>query len=102
MDDFPIDSFLKDLTMEQLEGDTQELAQVIGMDAFRKLVAIYGGSECVYIPRLSTLRCNVRNQQMLKDYRSGATYNMLALKYHLSNRSVRLIINQGMKAAHQK
>lgn len=102
MDDFPIDSFLKNLTMEQLEGDSLELAQVIGIEAFRKLVAVYGGSQYVYIPRFTTLRCDARNQQILADYRSGATCNMLAKKYHLSNRFIRFIINKGLKAAHQK
>ena len=29
-----MNSFLDDLTLEQLDGDSRELAEVIGMDAF--------------------------------------------------------------------
>lgn len=30
-----MNSFLDDLTLEQLDGDSRELAEVIGMDAFK-------------------------------------------------------------------
>ena len=45
-----MNSFLDDLTLEQLDGDSRELAEVIGMDAFKKLVEVYGGSGSLYIP----------------------------------------------------
>ena len=36
--------FLDTLTIEQLDGESLELAEVIGIEAFKKLIAVYGGS----------------------------------------------------------
>ena len=41
---------LDKLTMEQLHGSQLEIAEVIGIEAYRKLVASYGGSS-IYISR---------------------------------------------------
>lgn len=42
---------LNELKLEDLQGEARELAETIGMDAFRRLVDVYGGTGRVYIPQ---------------------------------------------------
>ena len=56
-----MNSFLDDLTLEQLDGDALDLAELIGIDAFKKIVEVYGGSGSLYIPSFATLRAWLRN-----------------------------------------
>ena len=39
-----MDKFLDELTIEDLKGETQELAETIGLDAFKRLVQAYNGT----------------------------------------------------------
>ena len=34
---------IEDITLEQLNGDQHDLAELIGIDAYKKLVKYYGG-----------------------------------------------------------
>ena len=53
---------LNELKLEDLQGEARELAETIGMDAFRRLVDVYGGTGRVYIPQaLSSVRSQSRN-----------------------------------------
>ncbi len=92
-----MNSFLDDLTPEQLDGDSRELAEVIGIDAFKKLVEVYGGSSILYVPNFANLRVTVRDRRLTQEYNSGKTVKQLARKYQLSERRVHQII-QGYKA----
>lgn len=47
-----MDKFLDELTIEDLKGETQELAETIGLDAFKRLVQAYNGTGRLYIPQL--------------------------------------------------
>lgn len=54
-----MDPFLDNLTLEQLDGDAFDLAELIGMDAFKKLVEVYGGSRhsiCSHIRKVTQRR----------------------------------------------
>ena len=62
-----MNSFLDDLTLEQLDGDALDLAELIGIDAFKKIVEVYGGSGSLYIPSFATLRAGLRNQKLVQD-----------------------------------
>lgn len=87
-----MDPFLDALTLEQLEGDSRELAEVIGMEPFKKLVAVYGGSGVLYVPNLVKLRTVVRDRQLIREYQGGVKIRHLARKYQISERRVRQII----------
>lgn len=50
-----MDKFLDELTIEDLKGETQELAETIGLDAFKRLVQAYNGTGRLYIPQLSRI-----------------------------------------------
>ena len=47
---------LNHLQLDDLKGEAHELAETIGMDAFRRLVDVYGGTGRVYIPKRT--RCS--------------------------------------------
>ena len=51
---------LNHLQLDDLKGETHELAETIGMDAFRRLVDVYGGTGRVYIRR--QIRCSSRSE----------------------------------------
>ena len=87
-----MDPFLDALTLEQLEGDSREFAEVIGMEPIKKLVAVYGGSGVLYIPNLVKLRTGVRDRQLIREYQGGVKIGHLARKYQISERRVRQII----------
>ena len=45
-----------------------ELAETIGMDAFRRLVDVYGGTGRVYIPQADTLLIPIRDRLIREEY----------------------------------
>ena len=53
---------LNELKLEDLQGEARELAETIGMDAFRRLVDVYGGTGRVYIPQADKLLIPIRDR----------------------------------------
>ena len=45
---------IEDITLEQLNGDQHDLAELIGIDAYKKLVKYYGGG-FVYVCKADTV-----------------------------------------------
>ena len=58
---------LNELKLEDLQGEARELAETIGMDAFRRLVDVYGGTGRVYIPQADKLLIPIRDRLILDD-----------------------------------
>ena len=87
-----MNSFLYDRTLEQLDGDALDLAELIGIYAFKKIVEVYGGSGSLYIPSFATLRAGLRNQKLVQDYQAGLKVKHLTRKYHVSESLVYKII----------
>ena len=87
-----MNSFLDDLTLEQLDSDALDLAELISIDAFKKIVEVYGGSGSLYIPSFATLRAGLRNQKLVQDYQAGLKVKHLTRKYHVSESLVYKII----------
>jgi len=80
-----------ELTFDMLPVEQQEFASQIGMPAYSKLIEICGGGPPLYIPRLAELERNQRNRRIQKDF-NGRNYHELALKYKLTERSIRRIV----------
>ena len=78
-------------SLEQLSGDQRELAETVGLEAYRKLVENYGGM-CVYIYKPETILRERRNAEICNDF-NGMNYRELAQKYHLSEKTVREIVS---------
>lgn len=79
------------LTMDDLQGEARELAETIGMEAFRRLVSVYGGTGRMYIPQPDMLLIPVRDAKIRDEYNGGNIYE-LCRKWDLSEGYVRKIV----------
>lgn len=82
---------LDQLTLDDLQGETRELAEVVGMDAFRALVKTYGGTGRMYIPQPDILLIPVRDAKIREEYNGTNVYE-LCRKWDLSEGYVRKIV----------
>ena len=82
---------LDNLTINDLPDGVVDVVEVIGMDAFKDLVKLAGGSN-QYIPNESNLVKPIRNR-MIRDEFKGS-YKDISMKYGISEIQVRNIINK--------
>lgn len=80
------------ITLEQLTPTQRELAEIIGIDNYLKLVKRYGGSGGIYIPKYSELIRPSRDME-IKDKFNGYNYAQLADEYDLSVRTIYKIVS---------
>ena len=76
---------------EQLIGEQKELAETIGLEAYRKLIANYGGNP-VYIPKVETVLKEIREREIKENF-NGKNYRELSKKYGISEMTVRRIVS---------
>ena len=77
---------------EQLSGDKRELVNVIGLEAYKKLVQHYGGSY-IYINKPDTVTRKERNTEIRKKF-NGSNYCQLAQEYQLTENRIRAILKE--------
>lgn len=95
--------FLDELKIEQLEGEALNLAETIGIEAFKKLLRVYGGTSHLYIPKLETIIGPIRNRHIYEDRLSGKmSVLQIAKKYGLSDAYVRQIVRETRKSRKEK
>lgn len=82
----------KIVSFDQLKGDKKELANVIGLEAYKKLVQHYGGSY-IYINKPDTVVRNERNEEICRKF-NGSNYCQLAQEYRLTENRIRSILRQ--------
>lgn len=82
----------KIVTSDQLYGDKKALAEVIGLDAYKKLVLHYGGSY-IYINKPDTVTRCERNSEICRKF-NGSNYSQLAQEYNLTENRIRSILRQ--------
>ena len=75
---------------EQLIGEQKELAETIGLEAYRKLIANYGGNP-VYIPKAETVLKEIREREIIEKF-DGKNYRTLSKEYGVSEKTIRKII----------
>lgn len=78
------------IQLEELSGDQYDLAECIGIEAYRRLVEFYGGTN-IYILKADTVLKTDRDDKILADF-NGYNHKYLALKYGLTERTIRLIV----------
>lgn len=78
-----------DIIYEDLSPDQQELCDCIGMEAYEKIVTQYSG-QSLYIPKLESVLRSSRDEKIRSDF-NGYNYKFLAIKYNLSERTIRMI-----------
>lgn len=84
----------------EIEAD-HPIAQMIGLDAARKLAAEYGGQDHFDIPRAAAALRAVRARQIRADRATGMTHRALARKYHLTERWIRHVLGDEETTAEQ-
>lgn len=83
------------ITVDSLEGEQKEIAECIGIEAYRKLSEQFGGST-IYIQKPDTLLKVRRNNEIRKLF-NGKNYRSLALRFNLSENYIRLIVSHKNK-----
>lgn len=87
---------IEQLTLDDLTGNAQDLAQTIGLDAFIRLVKIYGGTSNLYVPKAEELIKPVRDRLIRQEF-NGVNIGRLARKWGLTDRYIREIVKEEKK-----
>lgn len=82
---------IKYLSKEDLPEFLQELVDIMGIEAFIKLIEGYGGSS-IYIPNSNSVLKPIRNR-LIKKHFNGHNYKELAKEFKISEMQVRNIVN---------
>lgn len=76
-----------------LPRDQQEFVNLVGIDLYKDIVLVYGGTS-LYIPKLETLERQSRDEQIRAEF-DGDNYKFLARKYAMSEVWIRKIVSEG-------
>lgn len=92
---------LDKLNLEHLQGTQRDIADVIGIEAYRKLVAVYGGCS-IYVGKSDAVTNSIRDDEIYSKF-DGKNYRELARIYNLAENTVRdIIYRKNLElAAHQ-
>lgn len=82
---------LEFLTERDVPDSVKDVVDVIGIDAFKDLVKLAGGS-LLYIPNESNLVKPIRNRRIREEFKGS--YRDISMKYGISEVQVRNIINK--------
>jgi len=78
------------LELENLKDDQRYLAQLIGIDNYKKLVHHFGGCS-IYIYKKDTIIKDIRDKAIISKF-NGENYKELAIEYNLAERTIREIV----------
>lgn len=81
--------WLDRVQMDDLDGDQREIAEVVGMEAYRALVKAFGGNQ-IRIYQEATLTRSLRDAEIRSKY-NGHNELWLSQHYRLSDRVIREI-----------
>ena len=82
---------LEFLTYSDVPDSVKDVVDVIGIDAFKDLVKLAGGSN-LYIPNESNLIKPIRNRRIRAEFKGS--YRDISVKYGISEVQVRNIVNK--------
>lgn len=88
-------SALEKVRLEDLNQEQQEVAELIGLDSYKKLMAEYGGMS-IYIPKDDRLERMERNDKIRSEF-DGYNFRELAMKYGLTEVSIRSIVSDKVR-----
>lgn len=86
---------IEKITLDHLDGEQLELAKLIGIEAYKKLVKYCGGGD-VYVCKADTVTRLSRNKEICEKF-DGENYRELAKAYGLTERWVRAITAEKLK-----
>ncbi len=78
------------VTLDMLPEEGREIAEIIGVESYMKLVREYGGRS-IYIHKLDAVIRILRDEQIREDF-NGDNHGVLCKKYNLSEKQIREIL----------
>ncbi len=84
------DAMLDKARLEDVPENFRELAQILGMDAFKNLMLNYGGTK-IYVPTSKTVSRAVRNKILKKNF--DGDYQKASYIYRITENQVRRILS---------
>lgn len=81
-------------SLEQLDEDQRDLAEIIGMEAYKKLLVNYAGC-VIYVRKPERIGKQIRDAKICQKF-NGSNYKELAKEFYLSESSVRKIIRNAI------
>lgn len=85
-----------DVTLDDLNEEQLQVVEVIGLEAYKRLIHYYAGTS-IYIPKFSEIKRRKRNEKIRIEYEKNGDIKALALRYGLSEIQVRTIIGDLFK-----
>lgn len=85
-----------DVTLDDLNEEQLQVVEVIGLEAYKRLIHYYAGTS-IYIPKFSEIERRKRNEKIRTEYEKNGDIKALALKYGLSEIQIRTIIGDLFK-----
>jgi Mor family transcriptional regulator len=85
------ENWINEITKEMIPETYYAIADSIGIKNLIILSQTFGGS-MLYIPKYDSLTKSIRDAKIKKEF-NGVNYRDLALKYNLSESTIRNIIN---------
>lgn len=84
---------LNKLRIDDIVNDEQrEIAQILGIESYIKLVEHFGGTS-IYILKKDSLIKDIRDNK-IRDEFNGCNYVYLAKRYNLTENTIRYIVNK--------
>lgn len=77
-------------SVDQLRDEQRELAEIIGLDAYKKLIKHYGGNQ-LYIQQADSVLKDVRDKELNVKF-DGTNYRKLSIEYGISEMTIRDIV----------
>lgn len=86
---------LDDLTLENLLPEYADIAEAIGIEAFKALIRLCGGYQFV-VPTVLTVTRDIRNQRIAEEF-NGYNVKELVRKYGLTDSTIYKILKSNRK-----
>lgn len=77
-------------SIEQLRDEQRELAEVLGLDAYKSLIKNYGGTQ-LYIQQVDSVLKDIRDKELNEKF-DGTNYKALSREYGISEMTIRDIV----------
>jgi len=88
-----------EVTDKDFDDDSMALlVEVAGLETAKKIVAALGG-DSLYVPKVESVIRMARNRRIYKEF-TGFNQKALAIKYDLTTRHIRKIIEEQRKPCH--
>lgn len=81
-----------EITRADLDGDLQDVADILGVEAAKKLLVMFSGGT-LYVPKVESVVRSIRDRRIYQAF-NGENFRALALSYQLTTRQIRVIVQE--------